>query len=297
MTRTETIPRSRAAGGLRTQPIETVGRWELVRFVAEGAICRVYQARPCGTGQSTPAYCLKMLHPQWQDDARAAALLRREAQVGRAVDHPHVIPVLAARLSRPPHYVVTPWLEGRTLRELLATETPDVTEVLWIVRQVAEGLAALDDAGWMHGDVKPANIFVSPEGHATLLDLGFARRPAETGSIADRCILGTCSYMAPEMITSALGADIRSDLYSLGVVLFEAIARRLPFEGSTLSEIVQQHRQVQPVSLRAVAPRVPAGVASLVAALLSKQPLRRPQSPRELVRRLVDLEIEALARR
>ncbi|NLX95860.1 MAG: serine/threonine protein kinase [Rhodopirellula sp.] len=268
-------------------------------MVAEGPLARVYRARPSeASPQQSPAYSLKMLRKEWQEDPKAVASLHCEAEAGRSVANPHLIPVLAARLSGPPYYLVMPWLEGRTLGAHLASPASlDLPMVLWIVRQVAEGLAAMDDAGWVHGDVKPANIFVSPDGHATLLDLGFARRPGQSGSIADRCVLGTCSYMAPEVMTSALGADIRSDLYSLGVVLFEALAGRLPFTGNTLSQMVEQHKQARPPLLRRLRPAVPTGVADLVAALLSKQPLRRPQTPRELIRRLVELEIETFAER
>ena len=96
---------------------------------------------------------------------------------------------------------------------------------------MAEALGALDAGGWMHGDVKPSNIFLSPQGHVTLLDLGFARRRGESGTAADRCVMGTGHYLAPECITAAAAADIRSDIYSLGAVLFQILAGRLPLEG------------------------------------------------------------------
>ena len=115
-----------------------------------------------------------------------------------------------------------PWLEGASLAARLADgQQFGVPEALWIARQTAEALDALHAAGWMHGDVTPGNIHVSPTGHVTLLDLNFARRSDEIGSAVDRPIMGTCSYLAPEYLTSALRPDIRSDIYSLGVVLFE----------------------------------------------------------------------------
>ena len=169
--------------------------------------------------------------------------------------------------------------------------------MLWIARQVAEALEALDAAGWMHADVKPSNIFLAPEGHVTLLDLGFARRPLEVGSVVDRCVVGTGSYIAPEMITSALRPDIRSDVYSLGVVLFEMLSGRLPYEGKDLAEVASQHKQARPPDLRRLAPHLPRGVIRLVQQMLAKEPLRRPQSPRELIARLVELEIGSFAER
>jgi serine/threonine protein kinase len=276
-----------------------VGQWELVSLAAEGDLARVYRARPAGvSAEAGAAYALKMLRPQWQDDPRSVRLLQREARVGRSISHPHLVSILQASLGRTPRFVVMPWLEGTTLRARLdAGWRADLPVALWITRQVAEALEALHAAGWMHGDVKPGNVFLSPEGHATLLDLGFARRKDETGSVVDRWLLGTCSYIAPELITSALRADIRSDLYSLGVVLFEVLAGRLPFLGESLAALAEQHRQSRPPDLRRLAPYLPKSVVQLVQQMLAKDPLRRPQTPRELIDRLVPLEIATFSER
>ena len=243
-------------------------------------------------------YAVKVLLERWQDDTAAIELLRREAIVGRQVSHRHLISVLAAHVGGPPYFVVMPWLAGSTLADLLAAgRRPPLPVALWLARQTAEALGALHVAGWMHGDVKPSNIFVSPSGHATLLDLGFVRRPEETGCVVDRCVAGTFHYIAPEMITSALRPDIRSDLYSLGVTLYELLTGRLPFVGRSLAELAEQHRQSEPPEIRSLAPRLPLDVARLVHQLLAKEPLRRPQTPAELVVRLTVLEIATFAER
>jgi len=198
----------------------------------------------------------------------------------------------------PPYFIVMPWLAGATLDAVRrAARAAELPAILWYARQVAEALHALHQSGWMHGDIKPGNIHVSPEGHVTVLDLGFARRHLEEGSAVDRCVQGTCQYMAPELITSALRADIRSDIYSLGVVLFELLAGRLPFEAADLAELASQHKQARPPDLRRLAPHLPGGVVGLVRQMLAKEPLRRPQTPRELIDRLVALEIESFAQR
>ena len=209
-----------------------VRQWELVNFAAEGGLAQIFRARPAGSQPNQPAlYALKMLLPDWQNDAQAVRLLKREAQVGQSVSHPHLIPILFASVQQSPRFVVMPWLEGATLEQRLAAgQRFDLPQVLWIARQTAEALDALHQAGWMHGDVKPSNIMLSPGGHATLLDLGFARRLDETGSAVDRCVLGTFHYIAPEFLTSAIRADIRSDIYSLGAVLYRILAGRLPFD-------------------------------------------------------------------
>jgi serine/threonine-protein kinase len=241
---------------------------------------------------------VKVLRPWWQEDPRAIQVWRREALVGRTVSHPHLVPILAARLREAPHFVVMPWLTGQTLPQWNASpRRRDLPAVLWIARQVAEALDALHSAGWMHADVTPSNIFVSPEGHVTLLDLGFARRRDEIGSTVDRCVVGTSGYIAPEMITSALRPDIRSDVYSLGVVLFELVSGRLPYAGRDLAEVAAQHKQSRPPDLRRLAPHLPTGVIRLIHEMIAKEPLRRPQSPAELIERLVDLEIASFAER
>jgi serine/threonine-protein kinase len=276
-----------------------VRQWELVNFAAEGGLAQIFRARPAGPQPNQPAlYALKMLLPDWQNDAQAVRLLKREALVGQSVSHPHLIPILYASVQQSPRFVVMPWLEGATLEQRLAAgQRIDLPQVLWIARQMAEALDALHQAGWMHGDVKPSNIMLSPDGHATLLDLGFARRWDETGSAVDRCVLGTFHYIAPEFLTSAIRADIRSDIYSLGAVLYRILAGRLPFAGDDLADLASQHKQSLPPELRRIAPHLPAGVARLIHQMLSKDPLRRPQNPRELIEILARLEIETFSER
>ena len=302
MTQTKSISRTgagRARRGGQWELPHRVRQWELVSLAAEGSLARVYRARPAGSAADRPApYALKMLQPHRQRDRRAVALLQREAQVGRSISHPHLVSILQANLRRPPQFVVMPWLDGSTLRaQLDAGLRMDLPVALWIARQVAEALEALHSSGWMHGDVKPGNVLISPQGHATLLDLGFARRSHETGSAVDRWLTGTCNYMAPELITSALRADIRSDVYSLGVLLFELLAGRLPFSGDSLAELAEQHRQTRPPNLRRLAPHLPKRLVQLIHRMLAKEPLRRPQTPRELIDRLVKLEIATFSER
>jgi eukaryotic-like serine/threonine-protein kinase len=126
-----------------------LGPWQLVRQVAEGNLCRVYQARPADGMASRPAaYAVKVLLERWQDDSAAIELLRREATVGRQVSHAHLISVLAAHVGGPPYFVVMPWLNGSTLAgSLVAGHRPPLPVALWLARQTAEALGALHAAG------------------------------------------------------------------------------------------------------------------------------------------------------
>ncbi|HVA48797.1 MAG TPA: serine/threonine-protein kinase [Pirellulales bacterium] len=277
-----------------TETAARIGQWQLVRMIGEGQLCRVYAARPVSQAAERAAvYALKVLSDRWSEDSAAIEVLRREAIVGRTLSHPHLVSVLSAHVAAPPYFLVMPLLEGLALSQRLAGgDRLSLPMALWIARQTAEALDALHQAGWMHADVKPSNLFLSPDGHVTLLDLGFARRPDDTTSIINRCVTGTMHYIAPEMITSALRPDIRSDLYSLGATLYELLTGRPPFVARSLEQLADLHRQGEPEPLRMLTPTVPATVARFVHQMLSKQPLRRPQTPTEVIDRLVTLEIE-----
>jgi serine/threonine-protein kinase len=281
--------------------VETLGRlgsWQLVRLLGEGQLARVYAARPADACLDQPAgYAVKVLRDEWQHDPRGLAILAREVLVARKVAGPHLVPVLAAQLNDAPYFLAMPLLEGSTLHHRLQHPPPlDLPVAAWIGRQVAEALETLHRAGWMHADVKPSNVFVSPTGHVTLIDLGFARAASERSAIADRVVLGTLAYMAPEVLYSSVGGDIRSDVYSLGVTLFEMFTGRLPFDARDVAELARQHRQNLPGDVRHLAPYVPTRAARLVQQMLAKEPLRRPM-PADVVERLAALEIETFAER
>ncbi|HLA86121.1 MAG TPA: protein kinase, partial [Thermoguttaceae bacterium] len=146
-------------------------------------------------------------------------------------------------------------------------------------------------------DLKPENLLVSAEGHVTVLDLGLARREGESDSVLARCVTGTCHYLAPEAITSSLASDARSDIYSLGAVLFEMLTGQVPFPGDSLEDVVRRHRELRAPNPRRLVPHVGAGVAQLVGEMLSKEPLRRPRTPEELIDRLTRLEVLSFGER
>jgi serine/threonine-protein kinase len=277
---------------------QKLGPWALGPVLGQGALTRVYLARPADT-QSAPQgqYALKLLRDEWSNHPLAIARMRREAIVGQAVAHRRIISVLSSHVHRPPYYVVMPRLEGGDLGVQLAIHGRiEVGAALWIARQAAEGLDALHTSGYLHGDLKPRNLFINSDGEVTLLDLTCARRIDEPPMIDETPIIGTPIYLAPE-IFAGRPADARSDLYSLGIILFEMLAGRLPILSNSLETIGTFKMQSAIPSVRIFAPHVSHQVAEFIRRLTAREPLRRPSSAREVARNLVRLEIANLAMR
>lgn len=275
-----------------------MGPWQLVRLLSESDLARVYSARPADAPASQPAnYVVKTLRKEWWRDPQAIEMQRRAVMVGRQISHPHLLPVLSANVQQAPFYFVTPKLDGCSLATILKQGTRLALPMsLWIARQVAEALAVLHESAQMiHSDVKPTNIIISAEGHATLIDLAFAYSPTEARHWSARPVMGTLNYIAPEAVTSSLAVDFTSDLYSLGVTLYEILTGRVPFAAKSPDELVRMHREAKPPCVRELLPGLPEPVASLVNRLLSKDPLRRPASAAVVAEELLRLEIECFS--
>ncbi len=267
-----------------------LGDWELTREVGAGQWARVYEARPLGCVEQSPAdYAIKVVRDDIAHPQLANELLKTEARVARAVIHPRLVSVLSAGLQTPPHYLVMPLLHGRTLRQLMQVEQLCLAQALWIARQTAEAIAALHTAGWLHGDVKPGNIFVSSQGRVTLFDLGFARQ-IDKPLAPDAPLLGTPGYTSPEVARGLRRIDGQSDVYSLGVTLYEMLTRQLPIADSDPDRLTAAHADQLPPDPRELVIDLPPRVARLVRRMLAKQPLRRPMIG-ELVELLVELEV------
>lgn len=280
------------------QMVGRLGPWQLVKPLGESNLTRIYLARPADRPANEPAsYVVKVLRKEWWRDSQAIDMQRREAWVGSKVSHPNLLPVLAASIEEPPFYIVTPKLDGSTLAQMISQQGQlRLPLALWIARQVAEGLAALFEATkTIHTDVKPANILVSSAGHATLIDFGFVQTPAEASQWATRPLAGTLAYIAPEMLTSALVASPQSDIYSLGVTLYEMLTGVRPWKTEDPAEIAANHREAKPADIRQLRPDLPASIAEFVHSMLAKDPLRRPATARDLAMRLVRLEIASFS--
>lgn len=270
--------------------------WSLDQTLHVGPLFTLHLARPAHCGAPWPAdYVLKRVRADAQQPLVARQLLAREVQLSGLVMHPHLTTILASDLDAEPAYLVRPYHAGRSLRQLLEqTRSLRICRALWTARQVAEGLAALHQQQWLHGDIKADNVIVADNGHVTLIDLGFAVRYSEDEPAIEAPLQTSVAYAAPEVLTQTFARSPASDIYSLGVLLYEMLTGRLPFLGSTAQQVAQQHVQQPPGDPRTLAAHLPTHIARLVLRLLSKAPAHRP-SAAELIDKLYYYEIETFA--
>jgi len=283
----------------RRSPVQAnaAGRWQIGPLLGEGRWTQVFAARPRDLPAGLPDdYALKLIQPALAADPVAVALLRRDAHVGQQVSHRHLLPVLAAHTSTRPYYLVMPQLEGATWRQWLSAQPAPMARALWIARQAAQALQKLHEEGWLHGDVKPSNLFVSRGGHVTLFDFGFSRRVDDAECAAGSAVTGTLQYIAPEMLSRCAHITPHADIYSLGVMLYESLTGRLPFTHDCETELSLAHLRSPVPDPRVFAPHLTLRVCRLLRKLLAKEPLRRPNSS-ELVDWLYDLEIDTFTDR
>ena len=290
------VTRHSAPHSPQMRPLRCLGKWQLCQLAGCGSFTDVYLAKPLGCPPNWPSdYAVKVLRPSYVNDEQAAELLQREAEVAAAVSHPHLVAILESHLNESQKYLVMPKLDGVSVGQIIERAGHmSVRQTLWIVRQIAEALEALHRVRWLHGDVKPDNMMFSSDGHATLIDLGFALRFSEAMLTETRAAKGTLNYMAPETMTSAHCSDQRSDMYSLGISMFQMLTGRLPFEAVDASGLIEAHREQPLPDPRRFHPAIPAGVTKLLSQMTAKQPLRRPQTTQELIRDLVPLEVAAM---
>jgi serine/threonine protein kinase len=210
-------------------------------------------------------------------DPRSVARFQQEAQILARLQHPNVITVFDAGVDGGDRFIVMELVDGPTLRELLDAEgrlAPDRAGE--IANLVASALGFAHERAVIHRDVKPSNVLLPADGGVKLADMGIARLLSPEALTATLSVRGTALYIAPEQLRGDL-VDARADLYSLGCVLFEMLAGRTPFEGD-LAALSYAHTHTPAPRVRSINPAVPAAMDELVAAMLEKDPARRPPS-------------------
>ncbi|CAN5786187.1 serine/threonine-protein kinase [soil metagenome] len=256
-----------------------LAHFHVVEPLGAGGMGVVYRAEDTRLNRMV---ALKIPHPEYRLDAAAKQRFLHEARSTAALDHPNLCGIYEVGESDEGHpFLAMPLYPGETLKQRLARDAPlPVDEAVEIGRQVAEGLAAAHDAGIVHRDVKPGNIMLLPNGAVKVLDFGLAkvRDLTLTGS---RTWLGTVAYMAPEQIRQA-PVDGRADLWALGVVLYEMLTGRRPFEGEhdvSVAHGIVHEEPLRPSILRG---GLPSSLEGLLVTLLRKEPARRPASAQQL---------------
>jgi tetratricopeptide (TPR) repeat protein/tRNA A-37 threonylcarbamoyl transferase component Bud32 len=274
------------------------GRFELEQLVGEGAFGEVYRARDRATGG---VVAVKRLHRHLENPVTLERF-EREARLLARVDSPYVVGYVAHGPDdegRP--CIAIEWLDGEDLARRQRTRPLGPAEGVEVVRQAALGLSALHRAGVVHRDVKPANFFLLSQPGASgadrirvkLVDLGVARVRAEDGLTAVGARVGTPLYMSPEQARGDEGVDARSDVFSLGVVLYELLSGRLPFTGDQSVIVLAKIVLNDPPPLSSVAPYVPRDLEAIVAAAMAKDPEARIASADDLAALLADVRVPA----
>jgi eukaryotic-like serine/threonine-protein kinase len=252
------------------------GRYEIRSLLAQGGSSEVYLATDRVLRRSV---VIKAPRVGLLRDPQAVARFRREAEGLARLSHPSLVTIHDVGLDPHGPYLVEEYVEGRSLADVLRDQGPfAIVRTEQIGAAVADAIAAVHDAGMLHRDLKPENLMLTPSGGVKLLDLGIVWGAEWTSLSSAGEILGTAAYVSPEQALG-LRLDPRSDVYSLGVVLYEMLSGHPPFSGSTF-EILDHHVRRPPRPVRSVRVDVPPRLAAVVERCLAKEPVRRPASAR-----------------
>ncbi|HEX6731653.1 MAG TPA: protein kinase [Pyrinomonadaceae bacterium] len=307
----DTPTNERGANSLNNQTAgslvgRTLGQYRLVSLVGTGGMGEVYLADDTRLDRRV---AIKILTPNFTVDAAQVGRFQQEARAASALNHPNIITVYDINESEGTQYIATEFIEGETLRTHIATTKLPLHESLDITIQIAGALSAAHGAGVVHRDVKPENLMLRPDGYVKVLDFGIAklteqRRASPDGEAPTRAlvktgkgvVMGTAHYMSPEQARGH-AVDARTDIWSLGVVLYEMVTGRLPFEGATVSDCIASILKTEPRPLTEVIPDVPQRLEWIVQKALRKDADERYQKAKELLSdlRAVKPEVETSA--
>ncbi|HSK08225.1 MAG TPA: protein kinase, partial [Vicinamibacterales bacterium] len=263
--------------GVANGTVAQIGPFIVVGEVGRGGMGLVYKARDSRLGRTV---ALKLLPRHLGADAEARARFLDEARAASALDHPRICTIYEIGESdRGDLYIAMAYYTGPTLARVIADGPLSIPEAVRLARAIAEGLASAHRAGIVHRDIKPTNVILTEDGEVKLLDFGVAKLERSAVVTRPGILVGTLAYMAPEQITGD-AVDQRADLWSLGVVLFEMLTGRRPFEGTNQAAVLQAVVHGQPPRAANLRPDVPPALSAIVSRLLEKAPGRRyPSAP------------------
>jgi serine/threonine protein kinase/tetratricopeptide (TPR) repeat protein len=288
---------------------EMIGTYQLTRELGRGGMGTVYLAYDTRLERQA---AVKLLPSRLSNNPERVYRFQREARSASALNHPNIITIYDFGKENGRDYIASEFVEGRTLRHFVGSEDLTLNKILDVVIQVASALEAAHAAGIVHRDIKPENIMLRPDGYAKVLDFGLAKltepesddnkpkRKADTAGVrsdfATRAgiLIGTANYMSPEQVR-AQKLDGRSDLFSLGVVLYELITEHQPFSGETWHHTMVAITDSDPPPLSRYAQGIPPALQEIISRVLAKSCEQRYQTARELLSDLETLQSELVA--
>jgi serine/threonine protein kinase/Tol biopolymer transport system component len=288
---------------------QAVGRYQILSLVGAGGMGRVYLAEDRELGRRV---ALKFLPEYFTNDKSQVQRFRQEARAASALNHPNILTVYEVGQVNGTEFIAAEYVEGETLRALLTRGSLSVRESLDVATQVADALVAAHEAGIVHRDIKPENVMIRRDGYIKVLDFGLAKLTQRASSLRHAdfeaptipaiktnpgVIMGTAEYMSPEQ-ARGLTVDTRTDVWSLGVVVYEMVSGRRPFTGTTHSDIVVSILEKQPVPLLRHIAHGPAELERIVTKAFAKETDERYQTVKDMaidlrrLRRQLELSAE-----
>ena len=264
-------------------------RYELEQPIGQGGMASVYRARDLRLGR---VVAVKVLHPRYADDQEFVQRFDHEAMsAARLSAHPNIVDVFDVGEDGNVHYIVMELIEGEDLKWLIEREAPmQINRALPLVEQVADGLEYAHQQGFVHRDIKPQNVLIDRNNRAHITDFGIAKSRMSTAVTQVGMTFGTADYIAPEQV-QGVEAEPQSDVYSLGVVVYEMMTGRLPFVADTPMAVAIQHIQQQPPPPRQFNPAITPQLEAVILNALSKDPRQRPPSARLFAMALRDVRL------
>ncbi|HEV3470665.1 MAG TPA: protein kinase, partial [Pyrinomonadaceae bacterium] len=270
-----------------------ISHYRIIRRLDRGGMGEVFLAEDTRLGRRL---ALKLLLAEHTRDADRVRRFEQEARAASALNHPNIITIYEIGLAGDRHYIATEFVEGETLRQTIKRGPLDPADAVDLAAQVAEALEAAHAAGVVHRDVKPENVMVRPDGYVKVLDFGLAKLVERGRALSERdreaetlaahtqpgAVMGTTWYMSPEQ-AQGQPVDARTDIWSLGAVLYEMLTGRPPFVGATQSHVVVAILEREPASLAEYVPDAPPELQSVIDRALAKDARARYQSASELL--------------